>query len=243
MDEGLELMRYLPTSYKRVPDSEYIQFLLEAYQSNYEQEKYQFAYLSLHMLFMSFVYFNVWQIKHHLEDDFKTALLLRSRIENDFLSASSPFVFHAESERTIFNFLRIIDCPKDRIGKYKKLVDLRNNLAHSNGVIHFDNESSHSDKVQELLRCTEEIQSYSKPVIKDIYKQFLVEGWDEETRAYIDKDDQIREELIHNYYLSEADIQFCVEFNIRSLEGEENFDKISLLHDYFCSIYSELEEL
>lgn len=243
MDEGLELARYLPTSYKRVPDNEYIQFLLEAYQSNYEQEKYQFAYLSLHMLFMSFVYFNVWQIKHHLEEDFKTALLLRSRIENDFLSASSPFVFHAESERTIFNFLRIIGCPKDRIGNYKKLVDLRNNLAHSNGVIHFDNEASHSEKVQELLRCTEEIQSYSKPVIQDIYKQFLLESWDEETRVYIDRDDQIREELIHNYYLSEADIQFCVEFDIRSLDDVDHLRDISTLHSYFCSIYSELEEL
>jgi hypothetical protein len=239
MEEGLELAKYLPTSYKRVPDSEYVQFLWEAYQSNYEQEKYQFAYLSLHMLFMSFVYFNVWQIKHHLEDEFKTALFLKERIEKDFLEASSPFVFWKESERSIFAFLKLLGCPKNRIGVFKKLVDLRNDLAHSNGNIYFDSEESHTEKVEELIRCTEEIQEYSKPVIQEIYREFLIESWDEDSRQYIDLSDQIREALIHTYYFSEADIQFCVDFDIQSLASEEHYDDIESLHSFFCSIYSE----
>lgn len=240
MEEGLELARYLPVSFQDPQQTEYIDFLWDAYKTNYEKDKYQFAYLSLHMLFMSFVYFNVWQIKHNLSDDFIKAIVFKSNErERDLLQASSPFVFHIENESSIFSFLKLIGCDKQKIGKYKSLVKQRNEIAHTNGVIHFKNEESHISQVNELIRCTEEIQEYSKPVIQEIYKQFLIESWDEKSREYIDLSDQIREALVHTYYFSEADIQFCVDFDIESLEDEEHYEDIQSLHAYLCSIYSE----
>lgn len=65
MDEAHELDDYLPLSFKTVSEQEYIQFLWDAFDSNYENKKYQFAFLAYHMLTMSFVYFNIWQIKQN----------------------------------------------------------------------------------------------------------------------------------------------------------------------------------
>ncbi|MEP1152188.1 MAG: hypothetical protein ABJH08_10715 [Balneola sp.] len=239
MEEGLELAKYLPESYKSIPDTEYMQFLWEAYQTNYEAGKYQFAYLSLHMLFMSFVYFNVWQIKEALEDDFRKALTFKDRIEDGFIAAESPFGFWKENERTIIGFFRLIGCPKVKVSEFRKLVDVRNKLAHTSGNIYFANESSFLDKVHQLVSCTQEMQDYSRGIIQDIYKDFISDSWDEEEREYIDLNDQFREGLIHKYFLSEADIKFCLEFDIKSLSKEEHYDEISSLHSFFCSVYSE----
>ena len=62
MDEATELANYLPLSFKTRSEQDYIRFLWEAFESNCENGKYQFAFLAYHMLTMSFVYFNVWQI-------------------------------------------------------------------------------------------------------------------------------------------------------------------------------------
>jgi hypothetical protein len=63
MEEAAELANYLPLSFKTPKEQEYIEFLWEAFETNYTHGKYQFAFLAYHMLTMSFVYFNIWQIK------------------------------------------------------------------------------------------------------------------------------------------------------------------------------------
>ena len=46
MEEAAELANYLPLSFKTESEQEYIQFLWEAFESNYENKKYQFAFLA-----------------------------------------------------------------------------------------------------------------------------------------------------------------------------------------------------
>jgi hypothetical protein len=72
MEESLELNNYLPLSFKTRSEQDYMQFLWEAFESNYENGKYQFAFLAYHMLTMSFVYFNIWQIKRSVSENAKT---------------------------------------------------------------------------------------------------------------------------------------------------------------------------
>jgi len=57
MDEALPILKYLPNSFRNQNESDYIAFLWEAFESNYQNGKYQFAILAYHMLYMSFVYF------------------------------------------------------------------------------------------------------------------------------------------------------------------------------------------
>src|SRR3954470_7994877 len=126
MEEALELGRYLPLSFKTRSEEDYIQFLWDAFESNYAHGKYQFAFLAYHMLTMSFIYFNIWQIRQTEPTKFGMGLIgFGSDVEKRFLEATSPFVFSTVRERSILRFVKLIDCDNSEIGAYAKLVDDR----------------------------------------------------------------------------------------------------------------------
>jgi len=58
-----DILDYLPYSFKTRDEQDYINFLWESFECNYNNAKYPFAFIAYHMLYMSFVYFEVWQIK------------------------------------------------------------------------------------------------------------------------------------------------------------------------------------
>ena len=57
MEEAYQILQYLPNRFKQRDEQENIEFLWNTFESNYQNEKYQFAFIAYHMLFMSFVYF------------------------------------------------------------------------------------------------------------------------------------------------------------------------------------------
>lgn len=59
MDEAFELGTYLPRSFANASEQAYLDFLWSAFQTNYEGERYEFASLALHLLYMSFVSFSI----------------------------------------------------------------------------------------------------------------------------------------------------------------------------------------
>ena len=89
MEEAAELANYLPLSFKTPKEQEYIEFLWDAFETNYTHGKYQFAFLAYHMLTMSFVYFNIWQIKQTEPKDFAMRLIgFGKDIEKSLLEGS-----------------------------------------------------------------------------------------------------------------------------------------------------------
>ncbi len=238
MEEALELANYLPHSFKTRSEQEYILFLWEAFESNYKNEKYQFAFLAYHMLTMSFVYFNIWQIKQTEPKDFSMGLIgFGKEIEKSLLAATSPFVFSAVNERSILRFLKLIACDNGKIGTYAKLVDDRNASAHPNGNIFYRTEAALDVKITEILRVVAEIQTHSKPVIEHCYREFLLQNHDAEEREYPDTDDQIREVLIHGNYLSQKDIEICLGFDVESLAGGPGSEGLRDLHAALVATY------
>lgn len=223
MEEAYEILNYLPIRYKNINEQEYIEFLWDSFQSNYENEKYQFSFIAYHMLFMSFVYFNVWQIKKIQEEDYGKIIL---GFDGIFETATSPFSFSQESERKIFTLFRLFGLDKSKIGKYKKVVDLRNNVAHSNGNIYFRLQETVDNKIKEIITISEEIQLHTKTVIQECFEKFLIESQNEEERQYSDIAEQIREVLIHEHYLSQKDIDFCLEYDIAQLSEQPNYSEI-----------------
>jgi hypothetical protein len=61
MEEAVELESRLQIFFKSPKEQEYIAFLWDAFDTNYEHGRYQFAFLAYHRLAMSFVYFNLWR--------------------------------------------------------------------------------------------------------------------------------------------------------------------------------------
>ncbi|APZ53832.1 hypothetical protein [Salipiger abyssi] len=172
MIEGAEKIHdYLPVSYNTAKERDYVRFLWEAFETNVEHDKYQFAFLAYHMLVMSFVYFNIWQIKLIRPVQFETAMVgFNKNMEKDLMAATSPFVFSVVNESTVLRFLKLIQCDNSKIGTYAKLVGERNNTAHANGNIFFNSESEFEQKVRDVLRTVAEIQSHSEGIIKEGYR-------------------------------------------------------------------------
>jgi hypothetical protein len=241
MDAAAELGNYLPLSFKSPKEQEYIDFLWDAFETNYTYGKFQFAFLAYHMLTMSCVYFNIWQIKQATPEDFAKGLIGFARDEMKLLGASSPFVFSVVPERTILRFLKLIACDNSKIGTYAKLVDDRNNTAHPNGNIFYSTPEALDDKIAEILRVVDEIQTHSKPVIEHCYREFLLKNWDPDEREYPDATDQIREVLVHGNYLSLKDIEICLGHDISDVTDHAAFDHIEELHRTLQDTYSDSE--
>jgi len=239
MEEATELGNYLPLSFKSAKEQEYIAFLWDAFETNYTHGKYQFAFLAYHMLTMSCVYFNIWQIKQTEPGDFAKGLIgLGKDVEKNLLEASSPFVFSTVNERAILRFLKLIACDNGKIGTYGKLVDDRNDTAHPNGNIFCSTQAALDAKITEILRVVDEIQEHSRPVIERCSREFLLCGADAEDREYADPADQIREVLIHGNYLSRRDIDICLAFDVESLNDHEGIDEIKALHDVLAAQFA-----
>jgi hypothetical protein len=243
MEYAVDLANFLPLSFKTPKEQEYIEFLWDAFETNYKHGKYQFAFLAYHMLTMSFVYFNIWQIRQVRPEDFGKGLIgFGKDIEKNMLEATSPFVFSSVNERTILRLLKLIACDNSKIGTYTKLVDDRNETAHPNGNIFFSTETALEAKIIEILRVVAEIQTYSKPVIEHCYREFLLQNYDADEREYPDATDQIRELLIHKNYLSLKDIEICLEFDIDGIADRPEINSIRTLHELMKSKYGSEDE-
>ncbi len=239
MEESIELSNYLPLSFKTPKEQEYIAFLWDAFENNYIKGNYQFAFLAYHMMTMSFVYFNIWQIRQARKGDFEKALIgFGKDVEKSLLGATSPFVFSTVKERSILRLLKLINCDNSKIGTYAKLVDDRNETAHSNGNIFFSTQAALDTKITEILRVVDEIQTYAKSIIEDTYCEFLLQSYDPEEREYSDTIDQIREVLIHKNYLSQKDIDICIGFDLSVIADCPEIERIRMLHEAFTLKYT-----
>ena len=232
MEEAAELWDYLPLSFTSPKEQEYVTFLWGTFEINYTHGKYSFAFLAYHMLAMSFVYFNLWQIKKTEPKNFEMSLIgFGKDVEKKLIVSTSPFVFSTVNERTVLRILKLIDCDNGKIGTYAKLVDVRNQTAHPNGHIFFSTQDALDTKITEILRVVSEIQTHSKTVIARCYREFLLHSHDHEAREYSDATDQIREVLIHENYMSQMDIMLCLAHDLSDLRECGEVAQIEELHN------------
>jgi len=239
MANASDILEYLPNSFKTRDEQDYINFLWESYESNYNNGKYPFAFIAFHMLYMSFVYFEVWQIKENRTEDFQKSLIAFSKDnEKMMLDATTPFAFVEIGESNFIRFLKLIGCDNSKIGSYCTSVKSRNDAAHSNGRIFFNASGTVDTKTTEILRHVDEIQTLSHPVIDECLIQFLKESWNPDDREYIGEEDQIREILIHGNYLSQKDIEHLLTFDITQLSAETNYAEMQTLFNAFTTAYA-----
>lgn len=239
MASANDILAYLPNSYKTREEQDYINFLGESYESNYNNGKYPFAFIAFHMLYMSFVYFEVWQIKMNRTSDFEKSLIAFSKDnEKMMLDATTPFAFVEIGESNFIRFLKLIGCDNGKIGSYCTSVKARNDAAHSNGRIFFNASRTVDTKIDEILRYVDEIQTLSNPVVDECLMRFLKESWNPDDREYIGEEDQIREVLIHGNYLSQKDIEHLLTFDITQLSADPNYAAMQQLFDTFTAEYA-----
>ena len=186
---------------------------------------------------MSFVYVKVWQFRQTFPGDFEKGLIGFARDdERKWLRDDSPFTFSKVNERAVLRLFRLLGCDDSQIRNYGKLVGDRNDAAHANGNIYYKTPREIDFKIDQVLQAVEEIQTYSRPVIKRCYEEFLLQSQLPDEPEYPDAENQIREVLIRGNYMSQKDIDFCVNFDI-SAAKTDNKEAIEALHNALCETY------
>lgn len=219
-------------------------FLWEAFQSNYTSEKYEFAGLAFHLLYMSFVSFSIWQIRLVREQDFKNALVgFQSADENKLLVADTPFKFYEKlKESQIFRFMKLIGCTNEHVGEFAKFVKQRNRIAHPSGTVFFNDRTSIDREISEMMQEVANIQQHMCPIILEAYGCFLEGSADINEREYALPEQEIEASLIHRNYISQKDIEVCCGFDITSLSAHEHAEAIHELHSTLISKYKNSDD-
>lgn len=228
MDSALEIHDYLPLVYPSASDGEYVRFVWEAFESNYGADKYQFAMLAFHMLYMSYVYFSVWQIKQAKPEAFTHSVLFQQK-EKELLTASSPFTFSEVNERSIFKFLRLAGCENQHIGKFQKLVDQRNEIAHPNGNIFFNDQETADERIEEVMQQVRGIQAYMPTVLHSCLMQFLRDSANPDEREIADINDHVEMNFLRKHYLSLKDIEACLACDLSEFDTSPFKDEVQAL--------------
>lgn len=253
MANANDILTYLPNSYKTKDEEDYINFLWDSYEVNYQNDKFQFAFMAYHLLFMTYAYFQIWKIYNGNVNDFKKSCLgfdkldtliaeieernIKNIADKKPIEILYPFSFSEINERTIMIFFKLIGCDKSKIGKYKKIVDERNEIAHANGKLIFVATENLDKKINEILLLVEEIQRHSESVLDECMRQFLIDSSDPDNREFYDPLDQIREILINSNYLSQKDIEYLISFDITKLSKSKNYEEMNVLFEVFKENY------
>jgi len=113
MEEAQKIFQYLPIT---PPDDEYIRFLWETFETNYKTEKFQFAFIAYHMLFMCFVYYQIAKLYKVKPEECKDLMIFTGKIQDHIdkherkISAGEESLlaplqkFSLENERTIMGY-------------------------------------------------------------------------------------------------------------------------------------------
>ena len=244
MDEALELDTYLPQSFADVAERKYLDFLWSAFRTNYDGERYEFASLAFHLLYMSFVSFSIWQIKLAQPNRFAMAMVgFHKDVEKHLTKCDSPFKFYEKlKESEIFRFLKLIGCTNDHVGNFSVFVQDRNKIAHPTGNVFFNDQATIDRKLAKMMTEVRNIQTHMQQVIPELYIRFLDESSDPETRQYANARDEITVNLIHANYMSTADLAQCAKLNTNHFDTHPNQMDISVLHETLNSLVEENQD-
>ncbi|ARM11328.1 MULTISPECIES: hypothetical protein [Rhizobium] len=246
MDEALELGIYLPQSFANRNEQAYLDFLWSAFRTNYEAERFEFASLAFHLLYMSFVSFSIWQIRLAMPDQFRMAMVgFRSEEEGSLMDCESPFKFYDRlKESQIFRFLKLIGCTNQQVGEFAKFVKRRNKIAHPTGTVFFNDRAAIDAEIADMMKEVHNIEIHMEPVVLELYRRFLKTSADLEEREYADPADELAANLIHAHYMSAADLVTCAGFEISALGAEVHYDEMQALHAKLVELFppEELED-
>lgn len=244
MEEALELNEYLPASLATANEESYLQFLWSAFETNYQQGRYEFASLAFHLLYMSFVSFSIWQIRLALPDAFNMAMVgFRAEDEGKITDCDSPFKFYDKlKESQIFRFLKLIGCSNAQVGEFAKFVKRRNRIAHPTGTVFFNDQQAIDQEIADMMREVRNIETHMQPVITALYHQFLIESAETEELQYGTYGEELTSNFIHKAYMSSADLRHCASFDISQLADYPRQDVITGLHSSVRTLVGDEEE-
>lgn len=102
----------------------------------------------------------------------------------------------------------------------------------------FNDQVSLDHEITNMMKEVNNIQQHMRPIIMEVYGRFLVDSANIDEREYAEDNQQIEAVLIHQNYVSQRDIDTCLEFDIESLAADPGIDGIRVLHVALAETYS-----
>ena len=131
-----KLMDFIPLYINDEQEVEFLSHYQKTIEICFENELYQNAYIDCHIVFMYILYTYMIRIRNKDVQKFYLCIFcVNDDVKKGWKDSNSPFVFSSYNERSIFNFLKLINLDEKLINKYKKIVDYRNKLLHASGKI------------------------------------------------------------------------------------------------------------
>ena len=199
---------YFPITIKNESDMNYINSHFDLLEKCVKENLFQDAFLYLHILYMSFVYFQLFRIKENKNKDFNLGCIGFSSQKKDLEDASSPFTFAAIKEKSIFRFFRLVGFDDSNIGSIAKCVETRNKFAHAYGIISFSNEDEFTETLDEYLINFNNIVKKQSSFLIGLFDEFnKTKSSDFE---YSNIEDEIRENFIARNFISVKELSIIL---------------------------------
>lgn len=193
-----KLMDFVPLYVNDKQEFEFLSHYQKSIKICLENKLYQNAYIDCHILFMYVLYTYMIRIRNKDSQKFYLCIFcVNDDIKKGWINSNSPFVFSSYNERSIFNFLRLINLNEKLINKYKRIVDYRNALLHASGKIMKNEFSEFDNHLYDLIECLENINSkIEDETCLFIYTNFLNEYG--QSNLNLKDEDEINEYIINN---------------------------------------------
>ena len=251
-DELFKMLEYLPEEFAEETEEKYIDALMLAAQTSYENGLYQFAYVQYHMLFMTAVYYAILKVSIFHEEELKKALyyLLKDRYADFWKETNTKNgklyfgSFALINESDVFMLLRVVGLDSDLLGELQKLVRERNKYAHANGQLQLTSDELFMEALNSYNTKIQNVVELLKTDLIDFYKKTVSDPnfHDPDIRAYLDPDEQMIQEFIKEYSLSRVELNWLRKIRLSDFDGYEGETEIKTLHSALIHYYRELTQ-
>lgn len=173
---------------------------------NYINNEYQFAYIGVHLLFMTYLYYAVWQISKMSSEMYGVASLFVRPFNNtelNFDDIQSVFDYKDIPEKDIINFLHLAGIDKSYLGILKKQIKIRNGMAHASGDYDILEEEPFQLEINNVI-------SIIKKCNKNICENLLLNEYSNSLYLYFAKGKNFEIEIINNF----VDNKFITELSL-----------------------------
>ena len=218
-----EILEYMPISPTDEEDVvAYVQNIANVIAVNYKYEQYQFAYMGVHLLYMTYIYCSIWKIGKINPERYSDAIIFarpysgRER-DIDLDNIGSIFNFSLMPEKEFAKVFKIIDLDKSQITNVGGLVDIRNDMAHASGKFEILTEDSFSNGVNSVINSIRNIHNCMNNQVRLWFTVLLSDYCTNKLSEYDNVEDIINEQMVQGFKLSINEMLICKEMSMKPL--------------------------
>lgn len=220
----LEILEYLPISPVDEEDIvAYIKNISNVIAINYKYEQYQFSYMGIHLLLMTYIYSSIWKISKINPRRYSDAIIFARPYAGrekdiDLDNIGSIFNFSLMPEKEFAKIFKIIGLDNSQISGVGGLVKIRNDMAHACGKFEILTEDGFTRSVNTVIKSMKSIHKSMDKQIRKWFKILLIDYCENRFSDYDEVEDIINEKMLQSFKLSVNELLICKGMSVNALK-------------------------